>query len=232
LPGVFDTLVKNTRHFSEFRFFEIGREIHPSPDSLPREINRLVTVLYGAHANEQDFFELKRVAECLFPSTTLRPAVPLDWEHPARTAEIQWRDSTIGRLFELHPFLLSAEKIEGRAFFFDVNLDQAQAMQDAAMKYKPLRRHPTSGFDLSVIAELRRPVAEIQDDLLKLGGDAVVSIEFVRQYAGPPLDEGKKSVSYRLEIGAPDRTLTAEEVTQVRSRTIEGMRARGYELRL
>ncbi len=31
LPGVFRNIVYNVRHFREFRLFEIGKEIHPSP---------------------------------------------------------------------------------------------------------------------------------------------------------------------------------------------------------
>jgi phenylalanyl-tRNA synthetase beta chain len=85
---------------------------------------------------------------------------------------------------------------------------------------------------LSVVAELRRPVAQIQRELTRLGGESLVSIDFVRQYAGPPLEQGQKSVSYRLEIGAPNRTLTNEEVSEVRALLIDGMRKAGYELRV
>ena len=56
-------------------------------------------------------------------------------------------------------------------------------------------------------------------------------IEFVRQYDGPPLPQGQKSVTYRLEIGAPDHTVTTEEVTEVRNRIMDGMRRQGYDFR-
>ena len=58
------------------------------------------------------------------------------------------------------------------------------------------------------------------------------SIEFVRQYSGPPLPEGKQSLSYRLTVFAPDHPLASEEVTDIRERIIEGMRVAGYELRV
>jgi phenylalanyl-tRNA synthetase beta chain len=232
LPGVFDIIVRNTRHFREFRFFEVGHEIHPKAGSLPEETQHLVAVLYRAHADEHDFFELKRVAECLFPKVELSAASPCDWEHPFRTAEMRLNHLSIGRLFELHPSLLEAEKIEGRAFLLDVNLDLAQTLAPSAAAYEPLRRYPTSAFDLSVIAPLREPVAKPQTLLADLGGTAVVSIEFVRQYAGPPLEPGQKSVSYRIEIGSSDHTVTNDEVTEVRSRMIEGMHAAGYDLRI
>jgi phenylalanyl-tRNA synthetase beta chain len=232
LPGAFDVILKNTRHFGEFRFFEIGRQIHPRQGSLPDEVHHLVAVLYGAQADARDFFELKRAAECVFPGMQLAAADAFDWEHPFRSAHMEWQGTRIGRLFELHPSLLEAEKVEGRAFLFDVNLDLAETLAAIPVKYQPLRRYPTSAFDLSVVAPLREPVATLQSRLTGLGGDAVVSVEFVRQYSGPPLETGQKSVSYRIEVGALDRTLTNDEVNEVRSRMIDGMRSAGYELRV
>ena len=58
------------------------------------------------------------------------------------------------------------------------------------------------------------------------------SIEFLRQYSGPPLDAGKKSVSFRMTAGSPERTLSSDEVTDIRERIIQGMRELGYELRV
>lgn len=149
-----------------------------------------------------------------------------------RAARIEWRGKIIGRLFELHPALLDEEKVEGRAFIFDLDLDLAQTLDNLPRTYRPVRRYPTSAFDLSVIADLHRPVAEIQEELARLGGKGLVSIEFVRQYTGPPLEQGRKSVSYRLEVGSDERTLTNEEVSDVRSKMIEGLRAEGYDLRV
>jgi len=54
----------------------------------------------------------------------------------------------------------------------------------------------------------------------------------VRQYSGPPLPAGKKSVSFRLTVAAADRTLASEEVGAIRGRIIDGMQQLGYELRI
>ena len=94
LPGVFKNVVHNVRHFREFRLFEIGKEIHPQPgDGLPNEVTHGVAALYNAQGDEQDFFELKRVAECVFPSCLLNAVEARPYEHPTRTAEIRWHDS-------------------------------------------------------------------------------------------------------------------------------------------
>jgi phenylalanyl-tRNA synthetase beta chain len=115
----------------------------------------------------------------------------------------------------------------------DVDLRRMQELADRAqVKYSPLRKYPTSGFDLSVVTALHLPVAQIEADLKALGGADLVLVDFVRQYAGSPLAEGQKSVSYHLEAGALNHTLTADEATEIRQRLIDGMRARGYELRV
>jgi phenylalanyl-tRNA synthetase beta chain len=233
LPGLFKSVVANVRYFPEFRLFEIGNEIHPTNGrELPKEVTHLAAVFYSAHGQDQEFFELKRVLECLFPGVRLRAAEPEAYEHPVRAAEIFWSEKSIGRIFELHPSLLKAEGIEGRAMIFDVDVDTTLQLASALVpKYTPLRKFPTSGFDLSLVTELRTPVDKIQDELTGLAGSDLAIIEFVRQYAGPQLPQGQKSVSYHLKVGALDHTMTADELTAIRQRIIEGMQALGYELR-
>jgi phenylalanyl-tRNA synthetase beta chain len=233
VPGLFRNIVTNVRYFPDFRLFEVGNEIHPKAGGEPLEIMHVAGVLYSAHGDEQDFFEMKRVVECLFPSARLLAAEARMYEHPARAAEIRWRDAAIGRLFELHPSVLQAEGLEGRALVFDVDAIAAEGTAAAsAIRYKPLRKFPTSGFDLSVVCDLHTPADSICDALRQLAGSGLAGIEFVRQYTGAPFGPNQKSVSYRLEVGALDHTLTAEEVTAARSRVIEGMQALGFELRV
>src|SRR5207248_6332385 len=105
-------------------------------------------------------------------------------------------------------------------------LDQRQE------RYQALRRFPTSAFDLSVVTGLREPVGDIEKLLGQAAGSDLVEIEFVRQYTGAPLPEDRKSVSYRLTVGAPDGTLSSEEAGVTRARVIKALHAAGYELRI
>lgn len=233
LPGLFQNIIDNTRNFRDFRLFEVGKEIHPRAESeLPDEVTHLAAVLYASAGDERDFYEQKRVVECAFPAASLQAVEAHPWEHPARTTEILWRGAAIGRLFELHPSLLLEEGLEGRAVLFDVDVDRAVSLAAEGKRYVPPRKYPTSGFDVSVVTKLRQPVAEVETALVRLAGEALVSIEFVRQYAGPPLPDGQKSVSYHLEVGSLDHTLASDEAAAIRGRVIEGMQELGYELRV
>jgi phenylalanyl-tRNA synthetase beta chain len=131
-------------------------------------------------------------------------------------------------LFELHPSFLD----RGRAAVLDLDLDALLSLRGPGVHYQPIRRFPSSAFDLSVIAPARALVGTIQQELQSFSGSELETIEYVRQYAGPPLAEGTKSVSYRLTVAAADRTLSSEEVGSIRQRIIDGMRSAGYELRV
>ncbi len=228
LPGLWKNIVDNVRHFREFRLFELGSAIARSGEETPH----LAAVLFSAHADERDLFELKRVLECLLPSAALHAASPRLYQHPTRAADITWHGSPVGQFFELHPSLLQDEGIEGRAMLFDINLQQTQVIfAGLTKKYVPPRKYPTSGLDLSVLTAVETPVAEIHDGLKALGSSDLAQVRFIDQYEGPPLPSGQKSVTYHLEIGALDHTVTAEEVSGVRNRIIEGMRVRGFQFR-
>jgi len=228
IPGIWKNVVDNSRHFDSFRLFEIGYEIHKRAGQLPDEIDHLAAAVYEREGDGRaGLFELKRLAECLMPACEVRPADPRPYEHPARSWEVRWRGLRPGRLFELHPSLCS-----GRAAILDVDLEMMRRLGPEPKRYQPLRRFPSSAFDLSVVAGLRELSGDIERRLVELAGQDLESIRFLRRYTGPPLDEGKQSLTWRLSVCAADHTLTAEEVSAIRTRIIEGLQASGYELRL
>lgn len=228
IPGIWSNITENAKHRESFRLFEIGGEIHKRAEGLPDEVPHFAAALYSRHGDgAAGLFEIKRLAECLMEGVEARPVEARAWEHPARAAELVWRGRAVGRMFEMHPSL-----VEGRAAVLDLNLRLMQELGPSEKRYTPIRRYPSSAFDLSVIAGERELAGDLQRKLAGFAGPMLQEIEYLRQYSGPPLAEGVKSVSFRLTLGAPDRTLSSEEAGAIRTAIIEGMRGLGYELRV
>ncbi len=228
LPGIHRNIVDNARHFDRFRLFEIGHEIHRNGDSKPDERSHMMAALYAKDDNQAGLLELKRAAECLAPGLHVLPAQPHVWEHPARCAEIWWNGRAVGRISELHPSLIEA----GRAAVLDIDLTLLQELTPPSVKYKPVRRFPTSAFDLSIVAGARELAGTLELEIRRFAGDLAQAVEYVREYQGERLPEGKKSVSFRVVVGAADGTLSAAEIAGIRNRIIEGLNGLGYELRV
>ena len=230
LPGLWHNIQENAKHRELFRIFEIGLEIHKREQGLPEEVPHLAAALFARQGDgAAGLDEIRHAAECLMPGAQAQPAAAAPCEHPARAADLFWKGERVGRVFELHPSLIES----GRAAVLDLDLDRVRALAGAAeLRYTPIRRYPSSAFDLSVIAGLRDPAGELQSKVRSFAGPLVESVEFLRQYSGPPLEAGQKSVSFRLTAGSPERTLSNDETTAIRARIIEGMRALGYDLRV
>ena len=229
LPGIWSNLVENAKHRDAFRLFEIGLEIWPGQDGgLPYEIPHLVASIYAREGDgSAGLFEIKRVAECLLPGVETAPIGGRPFEHPARAANLIWKGAPVGRFFELHPSLLKS----GRAAILDLYLQAVEPLFARDIKYTPIRRFPSSAFDLSVIAAARDTARELDRHIIEFAGPLLESVEFVRQYSGPPLAEGQKSVSFRVTVGSPERTLSSDEITAIRAGIIARMRELGYDFR-
>jgi phenylalanyl-tRNA synthetase beta chain len=226
LPLIWKNIGDNGRHFDQFRLFEIGREIHPGGEA-PHFAAAVFAKQDGAKDNGlAGLLELKRLAECLAPGAALRPSRNTQpYQHPHRSADVLLGDSTIGRLFEFHPSMVET----GRAAVLDLDLALLENLQPPPGRYQPLRRFPASAFDLSVVAPAHSLVGDVQARLASHAGANLLSIVFLRDFALP---DGQRSLSYRLTVGASDRTLSSEEVGAVRGRIIEGMREAGYDLKV
>ncbi len=228
LPGIHKNIVDNSRYAGEFRLFEIGNEIHKrEAGELPHEIPHLMAAIHTKADGTAAFYELKRLAECLMPGCDVSPIESRGYEHPARAATINWRGEQTGRIFELHPSLVES----GRASILDLDLEVLFKLGPAPKRYQPLRRFPSSSFDLSVVADLRTLTGEIGTKIAEAAGANCDAVEFLYSYQGQPLPEDKQSLSYRITVSAPDHTLSNDELAAIRTTIIDSLKSSGYDLR-
>lgn len=225
LPGIRRNLADNSRFFTDFRLFEIGRAYSKGSNGDPVERTYLSAAIFGRETNGANLLEMKRVAQYLAAGCQVVPGKFYDKiVHPERAAEVKVGGQRVGQLYELHPSLLE----RGRAAILYLDLDTLQALPSQRQAYRPLRRFPTSSFDLSIVAGAHELVDHLESKLRELAGDALAALQFLLIF---PLPQDKKSVSFRVTVGAADRTLTAEEVTRIRDRVVAGIKGAGFELR-
>ncbi|MDP9052838.1 MAG: phenylalanine--tRNA ligase subunit beta [Acidobacteriota bacterium] len=227
LPGIHRNIVENAKHFDEFRIFEIGHEIH-AVDGKPVENPHLMAAVFSRDDGAAALLELKRAAESLAPAVHVGEAVPRIGEHPARCVTLCSNGREFGRMSEMHPTLTE----NGRAAVLDIDLEVLEELNAAPASYKPVRKFPTSDFDLSIIAGARERAGTLEAEIRRFAGGLAETVEYVREYQGERVPPGRKSVSFRIVAGAPDHTLQPDEITDLRNRIIAGLTGLGYELRV
>ena len=91
-------------------------------------------------------------------------------------------------------------------------------------------RFPSSDIDLALVVDDRYPADAVADSLRAAAGDVLESVRLFDVYRGPGIAEAARWLAYRLRFCSPERTLTDEEVGELRAplhpRRGEGVRRR------
>ncbi len=87
----------------------------------------------------------------------------------------------------------------------------------------PVTRFPSSDIDLAFVVEESVPAGSVERTLRRVGGELLESVGLFDVYRGPSVDEGSRSLAFRLRFSALDRTLTDEEMGRLRAACIEAV---------
>ena len=226
LPGLLEAVAGNVRHQRpDVRLFEVGRVFGP-PDpgaDLPVERERLSAILAGS-----DAIAAKQTWDVLAGSFAfdgiVLEAAPAAGLHPTRSARVLADGREIGQVGEVDPDVLAAYEIEGRAGWLDLDLEHLLTeVPRREPVSRPVSRFPASDIDLAFVVDDDVPAAAVEAKLREGGGELLVDIRLFDVFRGPQLGPGRRSLAYRLRFNALDRTLTDEEVGDIRRRAIEAV---------
>jgi phenylalanyl-tRNA synthetase beta chain len=181
-----------------------------------------------------DFFAAKGILEGLLG--TLRVEFEVEpgerpFLHPGRSASVLVGDEQkVGWIGELHPLVARDWDLEdGTAFEIDV--DALAELVPSAPGYRPVSTFPAVIQDIAVVVDEDVPAADVQDAVRTAGGELLEQLRLFDVYRGEQVGEGSKSLALRLEFRAPDRTLTDEEVADLRAQIERELGELGGKLR-
>jgi phenylalanyl-tRNA synthetase beta chain len=229
LPGLVAALGYNASHRNlGVGLFEIGHVFNrpERPDAaLPDEREHVALVRGGRDAT--DAVHAARVLAQVLRVDALRiDAAEVPGLHPTRSARLLSGDVVIGSVGEIDPAVLDAHGVPERAAWVEVDLDRLDTLPRAARAYRPFSLFPSSDIDLAFEVDEGVPAAAVEDELRAAGGELLWSVRLFDAYRGPGVGEGRRSLAFTLRFQAPDRTLTDDEVAEVRTACIAAVEAR------
>jgi phenylalanyl-tRNA synthetase beta chain len=139
---------------------------------------------------------------------------------------------------ELHPRVIQAFGLPPRTCAAELDLS---VIETAAAGRGPVQAPQVSGYpvatqDVALIVPDAVPAADVEAALASgvaaAAGPLLEDVRLFDVYTGEQAGEGSKSLAYTLRFRAPDRTLTADEVTAARDAAVaEAARRTGAVLR-
>ncbi|SDK75167.1 phenylalanine--tRNA ligase subunit beta [Natronincola ferrireducens] len=225
LPNLLEVMARNfNRKVEGFRGFELGRIFISKPDGskkLPHELLNVVIGMYG----EEDFFTLKGVVEGLLERLGIKGhSYQVEKHHPTfhpgRCGNIIYGEQMIGILGEIHPEVMENYGINKKCYCAELDFELLLQLTRLDTMYEPLPKYPAITRDFAVVVKEDTLVQEIEDIILKNGGEMLESYKLFDVYQGNQVAEGYKSVAYTLTYRHKNRTLKDEEVNTVHEKIL------------
>jgi phenylalanyl-tRNA synthetase beta chain len=130
--------------------------------------------------------------------------------HPGRSARILVNDREIGFIGELHPQWLQKYDLPLAPVVFELDLDALTTAQ--LPKYMEVSKQPAAFRDLAIVVDQRIELQAILDGLSANRPELVKDIRLFDIFTGKGIEQGKKSLAFRIVMQDTQRTLQDTEV--------------------
>lgn len=211
------------RKQSRVRLFETGRCFFRESQGTPvKGFNqpwKIAGIAYGSALPEQwgstarqvDFYDIKGDIELLLAPMTARyervvhPAL-----HPGRSARILVGEKQIGILGELHPQWVQKYDLPLAPVVFELDLESLTGAR--LPNYSEVSRQPPAYRDLAIVVDQKLDFQLILDGLSANSPAIVKEVKLFDIYTGKGVEQGKKSLAFRIVMQDTERTLQDAEV--------------------
>lgn len=234
-----------------FWAYEIGKvyfKTAPADDknSGVDEIKTLSGVLTGEIENskwqkgaEADFYTIKGIFENLFNELKIsnriqiKPCESIDILHPYRSAKFVMLGKNleeVGYIGQVHPILKDKLKLNQEVFLFELNLDVIlKAVSTSVARLKKLPQFPEVQRDLAFVVSKDVTFEMIQKVIKKsVQANIFKDCEIFDVYQGANIQEGCKSVAFRIKMQDENATLT-DSIIDVQMESVRNGLQKAFE---
>lgn len=224
LPSLLNTYEYNkARKVNDILLYEISKTYDVSYEETQKVAilmkGNYITNSWNNASVKVDFYLLKGIVENVLDYLGFknRYSFEVDKEikelHPGISARILLDRKQVGIIGRLHP---SFKKDDIYVCEMAINPLMANIKP---IKYKEANKYPEMVKDVAFVVDNELTNSEIEAVIKKSGGRLLSNIDIFDIYNN--IEEGKKSMAYKLTFVDPTRTLTDEEVMEVFNKIIE-----------
>lgn len=183
---------------------------------------------------ETDFYSIKGIFENLFNELGISNRLQfraldetsqsietsaIQLFHPYRSAKICMLGKNlleIGNIGQLHPIMKDKLKLNQDVYIFEVNLDEIiMALNPTTVRYKRLSPYPEVQRDLAFVVPDSVSFEELQKVVKKsVKSNLFKGCEVFDVYKGENIQDGFKSIAFRIKLQDENATLTDEIVDE------------------
>ncbi|HPE95414.1 MAG TPA: phenylalanine--tRNA ligase subunit beta, partial [Bacillota bacterium] len=220
--SLLEVLARNySRRVDEARVFELATVYKKCADGMSDETKQLVVASYGGW----DFYDMKGVCEqlceALNVTVTLGRETKTPYLHPGRSASFESNGENIAVFGQIHPQCADKCGVPHDACIAVFDAEKLYAAAAGERRYKPLPVYPSITRDLALVCDENAAAGDIIAKMIASGGKLVESAQAFDVYTGKGVDDGKKSIAFRLVLRSAEKTLSDADADAVVKRILK-----------
>ena len=176
------------------------------------------------------FFDVKArvqsiLQHLLIPQLQINPWTvnPPALLHPSQSATVFVEGRNVGFLGTIHPRWSMSEKVNVPVVVGEIDLKALMRGQPRTVKFKPVSKFPSVERDLAFVLPKTMLASEVANEIKKLGGPLLQSINIFDVFEGGNLPEGSLSIAYKMIFQDLEGTLTEEKLTALQTQIVSGI---------
>ncbi|MEW6556964.1 MAG: phenylalanine--tRNA ligase subunit beta [Elusimicrobiota bacterium] len=135
--------------------------------------------------------------------------------HHSKSAEILVSDTSVGHFGLLHSGILEFYDIKDELYIIEIDLETLTSYINFDKNYFQIPKFPSVERDISIEVSQKFHSTEIQNTIKRTADTTLAKIDVIDFYTGKQIQDGYKSLTFRLTFRHPDRTLKDEEVNKM-----------------
>lgn len=238
-PNLLKCLQENIKNYKDCRLYEIGRTYKEIGEFFPLEEKKVVGVICLKGKTDSAFYEAKGATEEIlkkFGPSKIKSAKGIEavpYAHPTKALSYLGPNGQgLAKTFVLHPAVERHYELEGYSIaIFAVNFSSLMKSEPEEKKFQALDKFPSIEMDISVVIDRNTEVEKVQKAILSADQKLITEALLFDLYQGENVDKDKKAIAYKVVLQASDRTLTEEEMVQVKSKIFQNLEKVGGIIR-
>jgi phenylalanyl-tRNA synthetase beta chain len=237
LPGLLRAAAANAgQGLPDVALFEVGHIFLPPVDGtlLADERDHLAVVIAGSVLRSPiesdravDAYDAVDALRAVFGALDLADvrleADPGPGFHPTRCSAVIVDGRPIGHVGEIDPAAAAAFGTGTPLVGAELDLDALLAGSRRARDFVPLSRYPSSSVDLAFVLDDDISAAAVLATLRGAGGLLLEAVRVFDEFRSDALGANQRSLAFALRFRAPERTLTVDEVGELRRVAIDAV---------
>jgi phenylalanyl-tRNA synthetase beta chain len=228
LSSVLEVMAYNANRKAEnIMLFENATVYKPAEDGMSKERKQLV-LSFGKCAG-WDFYTMKGFVESMFQALRVDIKDVFASQdpsfHPGRQATISIDGKTAAVFGQINPIVAENFSMPSDTYAAVIELDVLFDNRNTEKAFKKLPAFPAIERDIALIADDETECGTIISTIEKAGVKTLESVKVFDVYKGKGVEDGKKSVAFRLTLRHAEKTLNDEDADKAIEKILKKLSA-------